>query len=172
MSEPESGALASWTAALLFGATAAANACYVRRKRKRGSCATDGGPPPPPRTEHGSLCVPAEGDVHWRRACLSTEAGAGQRCELLVVNGLGENCILCWVTGEGAISSSYRIINGGSIQDGSVSTTHLEYTCAFHAFVLLRETQGAGAAYPAHTRDLDPKVWCGGVVWCVCVGIV
>lgn len=85
----------------------------------------------------------------------STSEGSNQPCELFVCNDSGENCVLIWIDLNGNLSSSYRLINGGSIKDGSVSNRHLEYTYAFHSFVVLKESADA---YPPKLADIVPQV--------------
>lgn len=109
------------------------------------------------RSEYGTLVLDIDwGDgAEWRRY-VSSGKGQNQPCELFVVNEYGESLLMFWVNEHGDISpSNYRLINGGSIKDSSVSNSHLEFTAPFHSFVLLRQ---AACSYPTHIKDVRVEV--------------
>lgn len=57
--------------------------------------------------------------------------------ELEVINDVNETILLCWVDSVGKLYHYYPI-SDGSINDGSVSNHHVEFTNAHDAFVFIR----------------------------------
>jgi hypothetical protein len=104
---------------------------------------------------HGSLLVPGgmSPTVDWTNH-FSSDAGAGSTCELFVRNDLQENITLCWIDNCGKLYHFRVIHHCGAISDASVSNCHLEYTTAFHAFVLLKQKE----SYCENVLELTPDV--------------
>lgn len=131
----------------LFGSSVIFGSILLRRnKRKR----TDERPPIP-RSPFGTLLV--SGDK--LSIPLSSGWCGGARCELLIRNDFGDNCVLMWVDENGLIPGGYRLVNGRSINDGSVSNTHIEFTFPFHSFIILRE---CAQGYPKQLSDVTAEV--------------
>lgn len=103
------------------------------------------------RSQYGSLLLPED---NWR-GCISTEEGAGEKCELCLVNETRMTCVLAWVDFNAGITTAHRVVQGGQILDGSVSNTHVEYGTAYHAFVIMRE---CAAGYPSTLSELSDEM--------------
>lgn len=76
-------------------------------------------------------------------------------CEIEVHNKSGEALLLCWVNADGKLHHFYPVHSAGAIQDGSVPSSHVEYTHVGHAFVCLRQHEGAASAGPKKMEDID-----------------
>ena len=61
-----------------------------------------------------------------------------QDIELEVINELDETIICCYVDPDGKLHHYYPI-SDGSIKDGSVSSRHIEFTCAKDSFVFIKQ---------------------------------
>ena len=99
----------------------------------------------------GTLLIPGDGaDIPP-----STAEGNGLKCDLLIKNESGQDCVLIWVHEDGHLADSHRFIQGGPVRDGSVSTTHLEYSYAYHSFVVLKASDGG---YPSQLQEVTAEV--------------
>lgn len=85
------------------------------------------------------------------------EDDATTACEIEILNRTGEVLLLCWVSEEGALHHFYPMHPAGSIEDGSVPLTHVEYSHVGHSFVCLRARQlPAQSGQPMVMNDIDP----------------
>jgi len=74
-------------------------------------------------------------------------------CELEVINDSDGEITLCWIGFDGSLQN-FRPINDGSIKDGSVANSHLEFTECGHAFACLKSTR----AKPKFIENVNSEV--------------
>ena len=78
-------------------------------------------------------------------------------CEIELLNLTEECLLLCWVSEEGVLHHYYPVHPAGSIKDGSVPDSHVEYTHVGHAFLCLRQLTSQSTTHQLSLNDVDPE---------------
>jgi hypothetical protein len=62
------------------------------------------------------------------------------KCEIEVTNDMKETLVFSWIMPSGKLHH-FTPINDGSIEDGSVSNCHVEYTKIYDAFLCIKQSK-------------------------------
>ena len=94
--------------------------------------------------------------VDWRSdikfSSGNDEELSSAECEMEIINNFDETVLICWIDPTGSLRNFYPV-NDGSINDGSVSNKHAEFTFRNHSFVVIRQSN----PLPKKVKDIKKE---------------